>query len=88
MEHTGLHGVMQKHILLECTRWKALRADILSNYIQTYKLQLALTPKSLPASISMRLVGKLLGEELKLSSTEIRKDPNVLLYLFSKLLFF
>ncbi|PVU95872.1 hypothetical protein BB561_001568, partial [Smittium simulii] len=32
----------------------------------------------LPASISMRLVGKLLGEELKLSSTEIRKDPSVL----------
>ncbi|PVU92197.1 hypothetical protein BB561_003987 [Smittium simulii] len=67
-----------EHILLECTQWKALRADILSNYIQTYKLQLALTPKLLPASISMRLVGKLLGEELKLSSTEIRKDPNVL----------
>ncbi|PVU89205.1 hypothetical protein BB561_005492 [Smittium simulii] len=26
----------------------------------------------------MRLVGKLLGEELKLSSTRIRKDPTVL----------
>ncbi|PVU96727.1 hypothetical protein BB561_000992 [Smittium simulii] len=32
----------------------------------------------LPASILMRLVGKLLGEELKLSSTRIRKDPTVL----------
>ncbi|PVU91485.1 hypothetical protein BB561_004382 [Smittium simulii] len=74
------HSTVDKteHIPLECTRRKALRADILSKYIQTYKLQLALTPKSFPASISMRLVGKLLGEVLKLSSTEIRKDPNAL----------
>ncbi|PVU90894.1 hypothetical protein BB561_004658, partial [Smittium simulii] len=60
-----------EHMLLECSRWQALRAKILSNYIKTYKLQLALTHKSLPASISIR-------EELKLSSTRIRKDPTVL----------
>ncbi|PVU93139.1 hypothetical protein BB561_003447 [Smittium simulii] len=35
-------------------------------------------PPLLPASISMRLVGKLLGEELKLSSTRIRKYLNIL----------
>ncbi|PVU93101.1 hypothetical protein BB561_003469 [Smittium simulii] len=35
-------------------------------------------PPLLPASISMRLVGKLLGEKLKLSSTRICKDPTVL----------
>ncbi|PVU95358.1 hypothetical protein BB561_001860 [Smittium simulii] len=41
-------------------------------------VQITKKPPLLPASISMRLVGKLLGEELKLSRTRIRKDPTVL----------
>ncbi|PVU92995.1 hypothetical protein BB561_003506, partial [Smittium simulii] len=57
---------------------QALRADILAQYINIYRAQVATKPPLLPASISMRLVGKLLGEELKLSSTRIRKDPTVL----------
>ncbi|PVU89039.1 hypothetical protein BB561_005590, partial [Smittium simulii] len=64
-----------EHMLLECSRWQALRADILAQYINIYRAQVATKPPLLPASISMRLVGKLLGEELKLSSTRIRKDP-------------
>ncbi|PVU89788.1 hypothetical protein BB561_005160 [Smittium simulii] len=67
MEHTGQHGAMQ-----------TLRANILAQYINIYMAQVATKPPLLPASISMRLVGKLLGEELKLSSTIIRKDPTVL----------
>ncbi|PVU91787.1 hypothetical protein BB561_004197, partial [Smittium simulii] len=59
-------------------RWQALRADILAQYINIYRAQVATQPPLLPASISMRLVGKLLGEELKLSSTRICKDPTVL----------
>ncbi|PVU87025.1 hypothetical protein BB561_006481 [Smittium simulii] len=42
------------------------------------KAQVATKLLLLPASISMRLVGKLLGGELKLSSTRICKDPTVL----------
>ncbi|PVU90868.1 hypothetical protein BB561_004673 [Smittium simulii] len=67
-----------EHMLLECSRWQALRADILAQYISIYRAQLATKPPLLPASISIRLVGKLLGEELKLSITRIRKDPSVL----------
>ncbi|PVU86468.1 hypothetical protein BB561_006695, partial [Smittium simulii] len=67
-----------EHMLLECSRWQALRADILAQYINIYRAQVETKPPLLPASISMRLVGKLLGEELKLSSTRICKDPNVL----------
>ncbi|PVU89833.1 hypothetical protein BB561_005151 [Smittium simulii] len=67
-----------KHMLLECIQWQALRADILAQYINIYRAQVATKPPLLPALISMRLVGKLLGEELKLSSTEIRKDPTAL----------
>ncbi|PVU91116.1 hypothetical protein BB561_004560 [Smittium simulii] len=40
--------------------------------------QVATKPPLLPASISMMLVGKILGKELKLSSTRICKDPTVL----------
>ncbi|PVU86697.1 hypothetical protein BB561_006601 [Smittium simulii] len=70
-----------EHMLLKCSRWQALRADILAQYINKYKIQVASKPSKpslFPASISMRLVGKLLGKELKLSSTRIRKDPTVL----------
>ncbi|PVU97120.1 hypothetical protein BB561_000760 [Smittium simulii] len=67
-----------EHMLLECSQWQALRADILAQYINIYRAQVATKPPLLPASISLRLVGKLLGEELKLSSTRIRKDPTVL----------
>ncbi|PVU96037.1 hypothetical protein BB561_001438 [Smittium simulii] len=67
-----------EHILLECSRWQALRADILAQYINIYRAQVATKPPLLPASISMRLFSKLLGEELKLSSTMVRKNPNVL----------
>ncbi|PVU93642.1 hypothetical protein BB561_003137 [Smittium simulii] len=67
-----------EHMLLECSQWKALRANILAQYINIYRAQVATKPPLLPASISMRLVGKLLGEELKLSSTRICKDPTVL----------
>ncbi|PVU93105.1 hypothetical protein BB561_003465 [Smittium simulii] len=57
---------------------EALRADILAQYINIYRAQVATKPPLLPASNSMRLVGKLLGEELKISSTKIFKDPTVL----------
>ncbi|PVU85862.1 hypothetical protein BB561_006886 [Smittium simulii] len=67
-----------EHMLLECSLWQALRADMLAQYINIYRTQVATKPPLLPASISMRLVGKLLGEELKLESTRIRKDPSVL----------
>ncbi|PVU97839.1 hypothetical protein BB561_000282 [Smittium simulii] len=59
-------------------RWQALQAQILAQYINIYRAQVATKPPLLPASISMRLVGKLLGEELKLSSTRIRKNSTVL----------
>ncbi|PVU96401.1 hypothetical protein BB561_001187 [Smittium simulii] len=65
-------------ILLICSRWQALRADILAQYINIYKAQVATKPPFLSASISIRLVGKLLGEELKLSNTRICKVPTVL----------
>ncbi|PVU95652.1 hypothetical protein BB561_001674 [Smittium simulii] len=64
-----------EHMLLECSRWQALRADILAQYINIYRAQVATKPPLLSVSISMRLVGKLLGDELKLSSTRIHKDP-------------
>ncbi|PVU86750.1 hypothetical protein BB561_006571 [Smittium simulii] len=67
-----------KSRFIENSRWQVLRADILAQYINIYRAQVAKKPPLLPASISMRLVGKLLGEELKLSSTRIRKDPTVL----------
>ncbi|PVU86075.1 hypothetical protein BB561_006823, partial [Smittium simulii] len=67
-----------EHMLLECSRWQALRADIIAQYINIYRAQVAKKPPLLSASISMRLFGKLLGEELKISSTRIRKDPTVL----------
>ncbi|PVU87568.1 hypothetical protein BB561_006288 [Smittium simulii] len=92
-----------EHMKLECSRWQALRADILAQYINIYRCQeqklgkgykerqekdigwldehenraqVATKPPLLSASISMRLVGKLLREELKISSTRIRKDPD------------
>ncbi|PVU96312.1 hypothetical protein BB561_001279 [Smittium simulii] len=54
-----------EHMLLECSRWQVLQADILAQYINIYRAQVAATPLLLPAS-------------LKLSSTRIRKDPTVL----------
>ncbi|PVU94700.1 hypothetical protein BB561_002333 [Smittium simulii] len=63
---------------LEFGLWQALRACILAQYINIYIAQVATKPPILPASISMRLVGKLLGKELKLSSTRICKDLTVL----------
>ncbi|PVU85852.1 hypothetical protein BB561_006889, partial [Smittium simulii] len=69
-----------EHMLLECSRWQALRADILAQYINIYRAQVATKPPILPASISMRLVDKLLGEELKFSSTRITR-----IKLYSKL---
>ncbi|PVU88412.1 hypothetical protein BB561_005878, partial [Smittium simulii] len=42
------------------------------------RVQVATQPPLLFTLISMRLVGKLLGEELKLSGTRICKDPTVL----------
>ncbi|PVU89997.1 hypothetical protein BB561_005073 [Smittium simulii] len=47
-----------EHILLECSQWQALQANIIAQYINIYRAQL-------------------LGEELKLSSIRIRKDPSV-----------
>ncbi|PVU98049.1 hypothetical protein BB561_000165 [Smittium simulii] len=67
-----------ENMLLECSRWQALRADILAQYINIYRAQVAKKPPLLPALISMRLFNKLLGKELKLSSTRICKYPTVL----------
>ncbi|PVU97721.1 hypothetical protein BB561_000349 [Smittium simulii] len=66
-----------EHMLLECSLWQALRANILAQYISIYSAQVATKPPLLPASISMRLVYKLLGEELKLPITGIHKNPTV-----------
>ncbi|PVU86084.1 hypothetical protein BB561_006816 [Smittium simulii] len=41
-------------MLLECSRWQALRADILAQYINIYRVQVAKKPPILHASISMR----------------------------------
>ncbi|PVU97126.1 hypothetical protein BB561_000748 [Smittium simulii] len=67
-----------EHMLLECSRWQALRADILAQYINIYRAQVATKPPLLPASISMMLVGKPLGKELKLTSTRIFKNSTIL----------
>ncbi|PVU96950.1 hypothetical protein BB561_000863 [Smittium simulii] len=45
-----------EHMLLECSRWQALRADILAQYINMYRVQVETKPPLLPASISMRLL--------------------------------
>ncbi|PVU91001.1 hypothetical protein BB561_004602 [Smittium simulii] len=45
-----------ENMLLECSRWQALRADILAQYINIYRAQVAKKPPLLRASISMRLV--------------------------------
>ncbi|PVU97026.1 hypothetical protein BB561_000846 [Smittium simulii] len=75
----GVKGILRhiatetiEHMLLACIRWQALRANILAQYINIYRVQLATKSPLLPTLISMRLVGKLLGEELKLSSTTTR----------------
>ncbi|PVU93761.1 hypothetical protein BB561_003049, partial [Smittium simulii] len=65
-----------EHMLLKCSRWQALQADMLAQYINIM-IKVATKPPLLPASISTRLVGKLPEEVLKLSSTRIRKDPTV-----------
>ncbi|PVU90904.1 hypothetical protein BB561_004668, partial [Smittium simulii] len=67
-----------EHMLLRCSQCQALQADILAQYISIYNTQVATKPPLLPASISMRLVGKLLGEELKLPSTRICKNMTAL----------
>ncbi|PVU95037.1 hypothetical protein BB561_002098 [Smittium simulii] len=67
-----------EHMLLECSRWQALRADILAQYINIYRAQVATNPLLLSASISMRLVCKLLGKGLKLSSTNICKNTTLI----------
>ncbi|PVU89075.1 hypothetical protein BB561_005564 [Smittium simulii] len=52
-----------EHMLLECSLWQALRVDILARYINIYRAQVATKPPLLPASSSMKFVGKLLGED-------------------------
>ncbi|PVU88780.1 hypothetical protein BB561_005699 [Smittium simulii] len=54
------------------------RRNIASETIEHMLLELATKSQLLPAPISMKLFGKLLGGELKLPSTMIRKDPTVL----------
>ncbi|PVU87703.1 hypothetical protein BB561_006208, partial [Smittium simulii] len=67
-----------EHMLLECSQWQAPQADILAQYINIYRAQVATKSPVLPTSIPMRLFDKFVGEELKLPSTRIRKDPTVL----------
>ncbi|PVU89632.1 hypothetical protein BB561_005253 [Smittium simulii] len=69
-------GIIKKRFSDECLL--SLRADILAQYINICRVQVATKPPLLPSSISVRLVGKLLGEKLKFLSTRIRKDPTVL----------
>ncbi|PVU87636.1 hypothetical protein BB561_006248 [Smittium simulii] len=47
-----------EHVLLECSRKQELRADILAQYINIYRAQVATKPPLLSALISMMLVGK------------------------------
>ncbi|PVU87044.1 hypothetical protein BB561_006476 [Smittium simulii] len=68
IENTGQQGAMQK-----------LEADTLAQYINIYMAQLAKSLPKLSASILMRLVGKLQGEELKLSSTIINKSTKLII---------
>ncbi|PVU85226.1 hypothetical protein BB561_006973, partial [Smittium simulii] len=42
-----------EYMLLEYSWWQALRADILAQYINIYRAQVATKPPLLPASISM-----------------------------------
>ncbi|PVU93375.1 hypothetical protein BB561_003311 [Smittium simulii] len=67
-----------EHLLLGCSRWQALQPGILAQYVSIYRAQVATKPPLLPASISMRLVGKLLGKELIIKSTSICMDPTIL----------
>ncbi|PVU86431.1 hypothetical protein BB561_006706, partial [Smittium simulii] len=85
MEHTRQHSAMQslgllkKNLLKNAHSAETLLLKQLSIcYLNVVDAQVATKPPLLPASISMRLVGKLLGGGLKLSSTRIRKDPTVL----------
>ncbi|PVU93029.1 hypothetical protein BB561_003491 [Smittium simulii] len=67
-------GFIEKRFIEECPFCRNIAPETIEHML----LELATKPPILPASISMRLVGKLLGEELKLSSTRIRKDSTVL----------
>ncbi|PVU93703.1 hypothetical protein BB561_003095 [Smittium simulii] len=69
-------GFIKKIYIEECPFCRNIAPETIE-HIQL-ESQVATKPPILPASISMRLVGKLLEEELKLSSTRIRKDPTVL----------
>ncbi|PVU91532.1 hypothetical protein BB561_004351 [Smittium simulii] len=67
---------IEKRFIEECIFCRNIAPETIEHML--LESQVATKPPLLPASISMRLVGKLLGEELKLSSTRIRKDPTVL----------
>ncbi|PVU86651.1 hypothetical protein BB561_006612 [Smittium simulii] len=72
----AMSGFIEKKFNKECPFCRNIAPETIEHMI--IELQVATKSPILPASISMRLVGKLLWEELKLSSTRIRKDPYVL----------
>ncbi|PVU97318.1 hypothetical protein BB561_000640 [Smittium simulii] len=69
-------GFIEKRFIEECPFCRNIAPETIEHIL--LGSQVATKPPLLPASISMRLVSKLLGEELKLSSTRICKDPTVL----------
>ncbi|PVU91745.1 hypothetical protein BB561_004232 [Smittium simulii] len=72
-------GFIEKRFIEECPFCRNIAPETIEHMlIECSRAQVATKPPLLLALISMRLVGKLLGEELKLSSTRICKDPTVL----------
>ncbi|PVU94950.1 hypothetical protein BB561_002142 [Smittium simulii] len=82
MEHTGQHSAMQSLDLLKKDLLKndhsAETLLLKQSSICYFNVVAATLPQLLPALISMWLVNKLLWEKLRLLSTRICKDPNVL----------
>ncbi|PVU93233.1 hypothetical protein BB561_003395 [Smittium simulii] len=69
-------GFIKKEFIEECPFCRKIASETIEHML--LESQVATKPPLLPASISMRLVGKFLGEELKLSITIIFKDLTVL----------
>ncbi|PVU89456.1 hypothetical protein BB561_005343 [Smittium simulii] len=69
-------GFIEKRFIEECPFCRNIAPETIEHML--LESQVASKPTLFSASISMRLVGKLLEEYLKLSSTRICKDPTVL----------
>ncbi|PVU88199.1 hypothetical protein BB561_005971 [Smittium simulii] len=70
-------GFIEKRFIEECPFCRNIAPETIENILLEFT-QVVTKPPLLPASTSMRLVGKLVWEELKRSSTRIHKDLTVL----------